>query len=237
MTQLSRSRLACAIAFALLPMTICAAAPETANQNTYQVEMIVFSELTPDTLQSENWPLIQPADYPMTDTNDPRYQSFLDQIQFQSVPNTQFNLNKEQQKIESSPSLQLIAHMAWQESVPNAKQVMPIRVFGGNVYDQQGHVLASNDADQDPQLAATNPVWQLSGDITISLNHYFDTRFNLLFAEPKTTLPAAIQQYTTNSPFTYFHLLQTRRTKSGELNYIDNPLYRVLFIIKKINAS
>ena len=206
------------------------------QSDTYQIEMIVFSAINNDTLSSEHWPVITPSDFQLADIQSPNYLNYLQRIHFTPATKQQQLLSKEQSKLSSNRNFHVIAQLAWQEIVPSSQQSQPIRIYGGNAYGTDGNLLATQP---NPTVALnTYPQWQLNGEVTISLNRYFDTRFNLVFAEPTNALPSSFSERSAaaNTPVSYFHLLQTRRTKSDELNYIDNPLYRVLFIIKKISA-
>ena len=57
---------------------------------------------------------------------------------------------------------------------------------------------------------------------------YIDLKFNLLFAQPLSTISGANDYSNTQGRFAYFRLQQNRRMRSRELNYIGHPLYGVL---------
>ena len=211
----------------------CLTLAANTTKKTYQFEMLVFSALTPQTLTSEQWPVMTPSTIHLSNQGDASYQSFLQQINFKQSTASDLDLNLIEKRIQTNPHFRIIAHLAWQERVPTSRHSIPIRIYGGNAYADDGSTVAYDDAQEVPMN--TYPHWQMNGEVNLSLNRYFNTRFNLLFAEPTAAISSELPlNNLAPTPFTYFHLLQTRRTKSNELNYIDNPLYRILFVIKKV---
>ena len=74
----------------------------------------------------------------------------------------------------------------------------------------------------------------LSGTMTIALSHYFDVHTNLFLTMPTNTLKQIdINGYFNkiNQPNFTFRLLQNRRMRSEELNYVANPVIGMLIKI------
>lgn len=237
MTIFSRICLTIAITFTATLAT-AVAAPAKATENRYQIEILAFSHLTAEAVNSENWPAV------LTDSNppppaitDPDYQAYLRQIQYQPVTADQYLLNQEEYTLLRQPNTQLILHLAWQQTFPDVTP-QPIHLYGGHGYDEHGNAQDYNNNETLPYNQFSQ--WQLDGDVTLSLNRFFNLSFNLLFSEPIDQLTALDQRsYFThyNEPLFHFRLLQQRRTRSTEINYIDYPLYGVLFVIKKVGAA
>ena len=83
--------------------------------------------------------------------------------------------------------------------------------------------------------------WQVNGVMSLYLNRYINTQFNLAFAMPTSQFEALNHNPQSTQPsheaVTYLMLNQKRRTKSNELNYIDHPVYGILMKIIPINET
>ncbi|MCX7121295.1 MAG: CsiV family protein [Gammaproteobacteria bacterium] len=74
----------------------------------------------------------------------------------------------------------------------------------------------------------------LSGYMTITLSHYFDVHTDLFLTEPTSLLKQIdadgfFSRF--DQPTFGFHLLQNRRMRSNELNYLQHPVIGVLIKI------
>lgn len=263
----------------------------SANANSdeqwYQLELIVFSQITPKALTSEQWTMPSPLtlsaktielSYPApptptgemnsntadaatapatpplvttaTSSANPEPQptpaslmpSETAQTPKQAVPAieafsaldpTHFLLNNEQQQLYTNNQYQTILHVAWQQPFKKGQQET-IHLYGGQAYNSKGDLLTLQPGDAD----AANAIWQLNGTLNIYLNRFFNIHFNLLFAQPAeqlTSLVPDVQFQNIQNGLAYFSLLQTRRLKTNELNYIDHPLYGVLIKIVPVD--
>ena len=204
------------------------------NDNLYQVEMIVFSRFNTTSLSSEQWPTINPSTVKLTQLGPERYQNYLKSIDWRLQPPSRFYMTPLAAKLKSA-HYKILMHLAWQQQVLSPRNSKPIHLYGGAAYSDNGQLLATSSDDNVPFDHFRN--WQVNGNLGISLNRYFNLNFNLVFAEPLNI----IKQYDNSGyfsgmqkQFVYFHLDQSRRTRSDELNYIDFPLYGVLFEVKKV---
>lgn len=168
-----------------------------ARAAAYQVEMIIFSHLTPEGIAQEQWPLITPP-------ND-----FQNASEIPALPVSAFIMQREQLDFKRNPGYNVLLHTAW--SQPNRGSGPLLHVQGDGV----------------------------NGTIRISVDRYFDVRFNLYFAVSENTLASIGKNgyFKNSSNLVYFHLKETRRMKSHEMNYIDNPLFGVLIKIVPEKAS
>jgi hypothetical protein len=209
----------------------CAPAPTntatpTAAPKQYQVEMIVFSQLSAAGLNAEKWPLVPPFTLPTTP-----YTSLLPAssmviapgASFNLLPASQFKMTKEQLRLKRNPNYTILLHAAWIQSVPAPGQAKPIYIT---------NQLANN------ATPGTAPV-DVSGLMTLNVQRFFNAYFNLTFTVPTSTISAL----TDTSGFTNiqgnsarFHLLENRRMRSNELNYIDYPLFGILIEIFPVTA-
>ena len=209
-----------------------AQAETPANQKLYQIDLIAYTTINPNSIASEQWPSISPTMLLQAKTMPPNYSDQLSSIDYQLTAPEQRNLTTIEKRLQSNPNFHVIAHFSWRENVPNAQKSFPIYLFAGSVYDSSGNAVSQNTEGQAPASGQTQ---QLQGTITLDVNRYFNARFNLFLTMPTSSLPSLQSgSLISNDGLTTFHLLQTRRTRSNELNYIDHPLMGMVFMIKKI---
>lgn len=228
LTLASLSPLCCISASSVTPDSV-------ATAKLYQIEVIIFSHLNATSLASEQWAEPQTAQLTAyTDLNnnlDPEH------INLQYIgPSNQF-LTPTIKKLKKN-HFPIILHLAWQQQFDSSDAKTTIHLYGGRAYADDGSML-DNVMDQTTPSTMYQH-WQLNGEVTINVNRYFNVGFNLYFSEPLSTLKLLDNtNYFNSQPgeFYQFHLLQTRRTRSKELNYMDSPLYGILFEIKKITPE
>ena len=217
----------------------------------YQIELIVFSQMTQTALTSETWPLLQanalnPANMialqqpntnppangtqasisTSTTTNSPAYRL---------LPSQDFTLQREQTAISRAPGYQVLLHVAWQQPVYGPNQSLPVHILGGNIYRPSGQLLRV-DTNDNYNIGSDNTP-QINGTLSINVQRFFNLHFNLLYAAPVSLLDRIANNDYFNQfhgNFAYFRLLQSRRMRSGELDYIDHPLFGVLVMITPI---
>ena len=217
---------------------MCFAASKFAGR-WYQVEMIIFSHLTSKGLDSEQWPLLgQEMTLPDTLINLIPPNSFQSAEQFKLLGRQGFTLQKEQRYLAHRSGYNVLMHLAWKQQVWMAAKSKPIHIFGGAVYDSDGQRIGTDvygDMSYNPNI-----IWEVNGTMTLSVQHYLDAQFNLLFAVPIPQVQTLSRNdYFSNAPgnFVYFRFLQNRRMRSQELNYISHPLFGVLIKILPLDEN
>jgi len=214
------------ILLSLITILSCMSAQAAPNPNAkwYQVELIVFSHITAQGLNSEKWSWTNPQ-YAVKSTVLKPYitRSFL--------------LNTEEAQLNKDQGYKVILHTAWRQQIQHPRYAKPIHIFGGKVYNASGKVIAT---DPNAELPYNNSeIWQVNGTIKISVRRYFDLNMNLLFANPTAELTSAFKNNKADNVqgrFAYFRLLQSRRMRSKELNYIGHPLYGILVKVIPVNG-
>lgn len=192
----------------LLPLHTLAA---DFSGNWYQIELIIFSHVTKETLTAEQWPniTITPLPNNLINLTPSTTQNTTSQTAYSLLPDTDFTLNNEVKKLASLPNTHLITHIAWRMPVYDTKNTKPI------------HILVPN---------ADNTGWQVNGTFTLSVRRFFNAQFTLLFT------PSKLMQHAGVPLPNVFRLMQTRRMRSNELNLINHPLYGVLIKITPVDA-
>lgn len=174
-----------------------------AEDQNYQIELIVFSHITESALRSEYWPILPPQ------MVSPRA---VELSVLKQAPESQWILNNEDQLLQRHDNSILI-HAAWQVSANDARQ--------GQIVHLQSLEQKNNDEE----------FHELDGSVGIRLERYFNVHFNLRFYLPQSSISQyslSNMEMINNQTFVSFKLNRNLRMRSNELNYIDHPLYGVL---------
>ena len=259
--------------------------------SSYQFEIVIYSKLNQQSLQSEDWPYLQgnltqsnggtlllapsPNSQGQPDENNPAPSTTPQDTNPQTqtatgaeVATTSASTAKSDQGASTNADaipLQLVApnnylippatlnklqrsgynivlQVGWVQPSAQLNRTEHFHLLGGQSYPPtKDQANATTLGAQTTSAAYQNAnTYQVNGDISISLNRFFNFKFNLLFTEPTTTLQKIDRQFNRNNQWgqwSYFHLYQRRRMRSGELNYIDHPLYGILVMIKPIDNT
>ncbi len=236
-------------------ITICLAIPTiTMADQAYQVELIIFSHPLSKGVSQEQWPqdaitlpnLDDTTTLNETNTNNELNSEINNSQQANTnkpelLPTTQWKLTSEEQHLRRHPDYHILLHEAWLQTIPsNAKKPTRIHLFGGKGYQHNGKVIAIDDTEIAPHYDQAS-TWQVNGVMSLYLNRYINTQFNLAFAMPTSQFEALNHNPQSAKPshqaFTYLMLNQKRRTKSNELNYIDHPVYGILMKVIPIKKT
>ena len=235
-------RLVFRLFISVLPLffiTVSFAAPQR-----YQIELIVFSHINAQGVNSEHWPIINNPQlnlsraWALKPLLQDDTQNAAKIASYQILPNFNFSLTNINRKLIQSRGYNVIMHIAWQQSLTDPHDAKWVHIFGGAGYDNDGNVIT-----QDMDGSATYDQaqhWQVDGLLRLDTVRYINTRYNLYFAAPTSQ----IQDYSTtdnfadvDGPLVYFKFDQFRRMRSDELNYVGHPLYGVLINITKTADS
>ncbi len=213
--------------YILLFLFACFTLTALAAPDSYQVELIIFSQLSSSALDSEQWPLVTPI----------LNSSKADKISL--ITKDKMQLRAQAKDIINNPNYQMLLHLAWQASAKQLNQGQMVHIYGGEAFDAAGKQIADVALHQQVPFNQY-PIWEINGLVNVKLSRYFNFNFNLYFAEPFSELSQLSQNAyfaNKNTGVFYFHLLQQRRTRSGELNYIDYPIYGVLVEVFPISNA
>lgn len=203
------------------------------SERWYQIEIIVFSHITVQGLQSEQWPWTPNKYSPSPKTVNLSTNENNSSLPYAALTRRYFILSSQERQLEKNNRYQVLLHLAWRQKIVKPSHALPVHIFGGNIYNASGSVIGKAEYGQQAYNPAT--ICQVNGTITPSLIRYIDIKINLLFAQPLSTLPGASNYNNVQGPFAYFRLNQTRRMRSRELNYIGHPLYGVLVKVMPVD--
>lgn len=173
---------------------------ETASDRTYNVQILIFSHITPQSLQTEQWPLLS------QDTLNSLNQSISDN---QTTRPARL-LQREKKILERNPDYRVLFSGSFTRTWHGDTSTVSFPISNGS---------------------------NLKGNMSITLDHYFNVHTDLLLTEPTAFLQKlGINNYFKNwdqSAFS-FQFSQDRRMRSNELNYLGHPLIGVLIKIVKM---
>lgn len=134
----------------------------------------------------------------------------------------------------------IIAVLSWVQNTADLQRGVNFHLLAGAAYPNPANTItppgSDNKASTTNQQVA-NTIYPISGQIRLSLDRFFNFKFNLVYTEPLTKLKkidSKFNQHKQWGKWVYFHLRQSRRMRSKEINYIDHPLYGLLIKIKPI---
>lgn len=185
---------------------------------TYQVEVLIFSHLTPQNAQSEQWPTVSntPPEIPLGATEielSADHDANIINGNLTLIQPSQFNIKES--PFKKNNAQHVLCHFGW---IQDFSQTPSIEL-----------ALDKTPSDQAPT--------SIQGLIHIDLKTYFNIRFNLLLSQSLSDFShLTSDRHLKNiiNDRAYFSFNQTRRMRSKELNYLDHPLYGILIYIEPI---
>lgn len=200
----------------------------------YKISLVVFSQFSDTGFSQEQWPPIVDRSwlnnpkqiqltYPQPNTQIPA--NAPDTI----LPANQSDLTQAATKLARNKHYRVLLNISWLQPLKRLGKSVTVHIFGGQAYDNSGSTLSLLPSD--PTALSSNAIWEINGLITLRLTRFIDTDFNLLFSLPTSVInqyTSSDNLYNVQNDFGYFQLLQKRRMRSNELNYIDFPMYGVL---------
>lgn len=237
----------CLLVLGLSLAVLLPAAARADKSDWYQLEVLVFAQAQPNT--SEHWDTSLLPHYdnqaihfdgsapalPAAASANARQAAASGAWQLQSLDNGQAVADMAR-RMSASGNYRTLFYGRWQQPIPANQTTLPIYLQGGNQLVTHSPLAApqsmavtgttdanvsSNDSAGDNtditinNSAETNSVSlpELQGTITLSRAHYLHLDTNLWFAAQ-----SADQTF-------FAHIDEPRRLKSGELHYLDNPLF------------
>lgn len=192
--------------------------PAGAAQRWFTVEIIVFEDLRSDNLHAENWP------------PDPGEASLANAIELTRLPGDAPHDGVHAYRLVKSSNLMLggvrnhlrrsahyrpLVHAGWRLPGLPRSAARPVHV---------GRSLDGSEARAAEGVGAERS--SVHGTVTVSLARYLQVDVDLLYHRA-TSSEAAVP----GSVPTRFRLVSERRMRSGELHYIDHPLFGVLVLL------
>ena len=211
------SALACVLALTAI-MGAAFALPARAADRWFTVEIIVFDDLRNENLHAEHWPA------------DPGEPSLRNAVELTHLPEdapddtvhayrlmnpAHLALGKVRNRLRRSAHYRPLVHVGWHLPGLPRNAARPVHV---------GRSLGDSGVRAAERAGAGRP--SVHGTVTVSLARYLQVDVDLLYSRPASGEAAAPAPVPTR-----FRLVSERRMRSGELHYIDHPLFGVLVLL------
>lgn len=215
----------------LLCTTQLASAADSDQDNRwYNVEVIIFSQKSQQFRDSERWPV----DVSLPDEANARSlrpavrggASLSNSQAFSLIPSNKLTLNSEAARIRKAPELEMLLHTGWRQPGLPEDQAVSVSVHAGTL-----------DTPDQP--------YRMEGTLKLVLSRYLHIYADLLYREP---MPESATSETSTDAYAgpaamssdampryrIYRLQQSRRMRSGELHYIDNPVLGMIIRVTPI---
>jgi len=202
----------------LLPLLLIISAGSHAEEATrwYDVEVLLFVQQSKHYRASEQWPV----DYTEPQLNGSRRllsaASSTNPVAFSRLGAGDLQLRADAARIQNAPDLELLAHFGWRQPGLAQDKAVPIRI--------------SEELLNSPARQGELP--RLSGTLKLILSRYLHIETDLLYREKadgeQDLFQLAQQQDGSerqHSLYRVYRLEQSRRMRSGELHYLDHPVF------------
>lgn len=198
--------------------------------NEYQIELLLFSHITPAGIQAEHWPAEIGSMPKKTIALKPLSLSGLANYPTQTyLPKSAWNLTHEANLIQKKWNGTILYHQAWRMSQLELRKPLSFLI-------QNNALPVSND--QSSEEPSTNT--KFFGSLTIQLVHYFNTTLQLTLIEPSKHIKSNLTPEANpcwHEHKCYFNFNVESRTRSQVLNYLDHPLYGALIEITPVKVQ
>ena len=207
-----------------------------ANAEWYQVEIIIFENLYPDTggeqwFNNQNLPDIKNSvelvSQPLTDAGK--------LIPFLELSPGKYKLGGVYRALRLSKEYRPLLHKAWQQSGVSSQsraKFVHIKYVEGESINSQ--VIEGQDSFYDPLV-------KLDGTVRLRGGHFLHLDIDLAYffeSVPESIIYTVLEDANTNFKLTdYTRLIETRKVKLNELHYFDHPLYGVLMMVRRLKVE
>jgi len=162
---------------------------------------------------------------------------------YQLLPSDEFSLTRQEIKLTSSEQYYPLLHVAWRQPVLSEDNAKSVHIYSNMEQPQADDIQSSLDDLAKPpqdeffsyQEPSNNeaPMNVIDGTIKISLGKYLHLDADILYrtqAEAKNEFSIFGFKQEDESA-NVFRMQESRRMRSGELNYFDHPLFGMLVLI------
>ena len=214
-----------------------------ASTANYEVEIIVFEDTADQYEQSEHWPTPDTTEI-STDAKtikeaQPARLATAQELEW--IPETDFRLVKEAQKLIQHPDYNVLLHVAWKQQGLDKDQAFSINInsLTKELYKPVVMNPENTDSKKEPpqnELSVTAvddqqvpSVSYIDGTVSLVMSRYLHFYTQLVFHKLKSS-PEQVSGDVITSPFMDFPIDMERRMRSKEVHYIDHPMIGVIIL-------
>lgn len=186
---------------------LLATLPAHAASKKYDIEVIIFEDLTNQYLNSEEWPRLE------IDLSPDEMPAEMRRSRSGSTAGMKIRENKRRQlvsqakKIKNSKNYRILVHKAWRQPGLNTKKAYKIPISG-----------------------STNSGSSITGTIKVALERYLHVYTDLVYSKPRHSYSGSGISTSSRRSHKDFSIKEHRRMRSREVHYLDHPLVGVLVV-------
>lgn len=237
----------------LLPVKLWGADKPAADLKFYDVEVIVFKNIKVPRSHEYNLPTPSASQTKKTlDLSRPSSIKKAQRLGFTPLKLDELRLQKIVDSIIRSSRYSLLIHTGWRQPGLEESKSIPVWVKGGKVFDTRYSSIDqfTRSTDIENGTSATNArrpglkgLYELEGQITISLSRYLHTNAELVLRKPADSNSIQQQSEDTSADETAdlmalqeqlllnYGLKERRRMRSKRLHYLDHPEFGMIIQI------
>lgn len=252
-TRLRRLSAALLTAGLLLP-GLARAAAEPEPERWYEVEMIVFAYPDKGYLEAEVWPeavaIPETAKAVVLNPAPEQPPQAPDEVErFQRLGPTELTLTEAVERMRLSSRFEPLLHVGWRQPGMPLENAIPVYLHASPAIPtgSDGGESGVESADATPGPAVLTEEPRLEGTVALKLGRYLHLDTDLVYRLPRTDVaeaeiatassisldPAAglsagadfPPEALAEPPMQAFLMDESRRMRSGELHYLDHPLF------------
>lgn len=195
-----------------------------ANDVGYEVEVILFEDLSSKYSNSEKW--LTTEDMLLTETQSgestdnkeiPTENS--DPV-FQKLTLENSRLSKQLEKLQNRSDYQILVHEIWKQTGLDAKKAFPIAI------DSEKANTAASTTTESLESASSS----LSGTITLIMSRYLHINANLVYRKPLPLDNEDNDHSQSGNLYENYPVTFERRMRSKEIHYIDHPFIGMIIL-------
>ena len=210
----------------------------------YDVEILLFENLEQNTANTETWPsslefevpenslfIGSPFPGPIPANYNPRFT-------FKPIKASTYQLQEEAKILNENKDYRVLYHRSWRQPGMKREDAVSVRIQR----DVPRHIAASTSDDnaittEADELTANLPATnKLQGLVKITLSRYLHIQTDIQYTEHVIVANSEDESLTEIKPQVY-QLKQTRKMRSKELHYLDNPKLGLLVYITPVKQA
>lgn len=205
----------------------------------YDIELIIFENLDPNSRNKEHWPTSVEQELPeseiVVELNQPfpgrLSRDFDPAMTFKRLSRDKFRLGGVVRKLEKSPTRRVLLHTAWRQPGMSWEEAINVRLTRNVPADN------NNPESGSRRTALQGEAGKLEAYIKVILSRYLHVDTDIVFrTKPKT---GRFDFYINESeePEVYRLKQLRRRIRSTELHYLDHPALGMLIIMHPVETD
>ncbi|QKT02375.1 peptidoglycan binding protein CsiV [Ectothiorhodospiraceae bacterium 2226] len=197
----------------------------------YTVEVIVFERTVGAQAPGEVWPPLDSV--PAVDAATPLLPPFrgsLAQVPFRLLPEGELRLAEAARGLGASPAYNVLRHLAWRQPGLDAEEAVAVRLA-----PRGGEALLADRLLRHEAGLATGEA-DVEGVLRLVLSRFLHIEADLLYYRPQPRPQAAVfeqDEEELTPSLAAFRMIESRRMRSGEIHYLDHPLFGVIVSVQR----